>query len=226
MGIVIAIVLIGIVLVALPSIWVQRVIERHAADRPDLRETGGSFARQALDRLGLQNVRVEPTDQGSHYARDARAGRLDPLFGGGPPIAAITVAAHEVGHAMQHAMDLPMFRRRLKVARQAMVVNWIGQALIWTVPLMMVVGKTGTALLLNLAGFAVTALLSFALQVVTLPVEFDASFKRAMPLLERGEFIPDEDMPAARAVLRAAAYTYVAALVRSLIVIPGMGRWR
>ena len=226
MGIVIAIVLIGIVLVALPSIWVQRVIERHAADRPDLRETGGSFARQALDRLGLQNVRVEPTDQGSHYDPDARAVRLEPRFMGGRSIAAITVAAHEVGHAMQHAMDLPMFRRRLKVARQAMVVNWIGQALIWTVPLMMVVGKTGTALLLNLAGFAVTALLSFALQVVTLPVEFDASFKRAMPLLERGEFIPDEDMPAARAVLRAAAYTYVAALLRSLIVIPGMGRWR
>lgn len=100
----------------------------------------------------------------------------------------------------------------------------IGQAFIWSAPLLLILGKSGAALIFNLVGFIGTALLSFALQVVTLPVEFDASFKRALPLLERGRFIHSHDMKPARQLLRAAAFTYVAALIRTIISIPGVGR--
>ena len=71
--------------------------------------------------------------------------------------------------------------------------------------------------------FVAMTLLSFALQAVTLPVEFDASFKRALPLLERGRFIHSHDMKPARQLLRAAAFTYVAGLLRTILSIPGFG---
>jgi uncharacterized protein len=224
MGIVLVILAIGFVLVALPGIWVSRILDTHARDRDDFHETGAEFARAALDRLNLRHVKVEVTEQGNHYDPDAKAVRLEPRFMTGRSLSAVVVAAHEVGHAMQHAMDLPMFSRRLKIAKQAHVVNLIGQGFVWTAPILLIVGKAALAMMFNVAGFILTALLSFALQVVTLPVEFDASFKRALPLLERGQFIPSKDMPAARAVLRAAAFTYVAALIRSILTIPIFGR--
>jgi hypothetical protein len=89
----------------------------------------------------------------------------------------------------------------------------------------MLIGKTPAALLINVIGVVGSLVLSIATQIVTLPVEFDASFKRALPLLEKGRFIRDDDMPAARSLLKAAAYTYVAGLLRTLIAIPGLGRF-
>jgi hypothetical protein len=64
--------------------------------------------------------------------------------------------------------------------------------------------------------------MSLAMHAYTLPVEFDASFRRALPLLEAGKYIPDRDMPAARQLLRAAAFTYVAAAAMSLLDV---ARW-
>jgi hypothetical protein len=89
----------------------------------------------------------------------------------------------------------------------------------------MIIGKGPAALKFNFVGFLGLGIMSLATQISTLPVEFDASFKRALPLLERGRYLHADDMPAARNLLRAAAYTYVAGLLRTLVTIPGMGRF-
>ncbi len=211
-------------LVALPSLYIQRVLDRHAGERPDFDKSGAEFAREALDRLGLANVKVEATDLGNHYDPDARAVRLEPRFMTGRSLSGTVVAAHEIGHAMQHAMALPMFQRRLQLVKKAHVFQTIATAFLFAAPLLMVLGKTPWALLINVVGVVGSLLMSIATQVTTLPVEFDASFNRALPLLKQGNFIPDRDMPAARNLLKAAAYTYVAGLLRTLISIPGMGR--
>ena len=223
MFLIIAILLLGFALVALPGIWIHRVMDQYAVERPDLGGTGAEFARHALDALKLNHVKVEATEQGNHYDPDAKAVRLEPRFMTGKSLSAIVVAAHEIGHAMQDEMGLPIYKRRQAVAKQAHMVNMVGQAFIWSAPLLLIIGKSGMALMFNLIGFAGTALLSFALQVVTLPVEFDASFKRALPLLERGRFIHSDDMKPARQLLRAAAFTYVAGLLRTILSIPGLG---
>lgn len=225
MLIIILILLAGALLVALPQVWVHTTIERHAGERSDLGGTGADFARHALDGMKLHHVKVEVTEQGDHYDPDSRAVRLQRRFHDGRSVSAIAIAAHEVGHAMQHAVALPMFKRRLAVARQAHVIGMIAQAFIWSAPLLLILNKSAAALILNLAGFGGMALLSFILQVITLPVEFDASFKRALPLLKEGQFLNASDLGAARQLLRAAAYTYVAGLVRSVLVIPGLGRF-
>ena len=224
MIIILAVLFIGVLLVALPQLWIHNTIERHAADRPDLGGTGAEFARHVLDGMKLHHVKVEVTEQGDHYDPEAKAVRLQPRFFNGKSVAAIAIAAHEVGHAMQHAVDLPMFKRRLTVAKQAHVFGMLAQACVWTAPLLLIFQKSAAALVLNLIGFGGMALLSFIHQVATLPVEFDASFNRALPLLRDGRFLQPADLGAARHLLKAAAYTYVAALIRSVLTIPGLGR--
>jgi uncharacterized protein len=211
-------------LVALPTLWIQRVMDRHAVERPDFEKTGAEFAREALDRLGLANVKVEPTELGNHYDPDARAVRLEPRFMSGRSLSGTVIAAHEIGHAMQHAMALPMFQRRMAIAKKAHVFQVIATAFLFAAPLLMVIGKTPWALVINVVGVVGSLIMSVATQVTTLPVEFDASFNRALPLLKQGNFIADRDMPAARNLLKAAAYTYIAGLLRTLISIPGLGR--
>ena len=211
-------------LVAVPQMWVHNTIERHAGERSDLGGTGAEFARYALDGMKLYDVKVEVTEQGDHYDPETRAVRLQKRFFAGRSVSAIAIAAHEVGHAMQHAVGMPLFERRIALAKQAQRLSMVAQAFLWSAPLLVILNKSAAALILNIVGFGGMALLGFVLQVTTLPVEFDASFKRALPLLEHGRFLQPADLRAARQLLRAAAYTYVAALVRSVILIPGMGR--
>ena len=224
MALIIIILTLAFLLVVLPQLWITRALDTHAQERADIGGTGSEFARHALDALKLTHVKVEPTEQGNHYDPEAKAVRLEPRFHNGKSLSAITVAAHEVGHAMQDAMDLPMFKRRVRLARTAQTFSWIAQAFLFAAPLLFVIGKGPAALILNVIGFVGSGLASVAMQITTLPVEFDASFKRALPLLERGKFLKPSDMPVARHLLRAAAFTYVAGLLRTLVSIPGMSR--
>jgi uncharacterized protein len=211
-------------LVVAPQIWIHRVMTRHAVERRDLPGTGGEVARHVLDQLQLQHVRVEATELGNHYDPTTLTVRLEPRFLNGKSLSAVVIAMHEIGHAIQHAMQLPMFERRLKVGKQAQMFNMIAAGFLFASPLLILIGKTQTAMTINVVGVAGPLLLSIATQLVTLPVEFDASFTRALPLLQQGKFIPAADMPAARQLLRAAAYTYVAGLLRTLISVPGISR--
>jgi uncharacterized protein len=215
---------IAFLLVVLPQLWIHRVMEQHAIERTDIPGTGAEFARHVLDELKLHHVKVEQTELGNHYDPDTKAVRLESRLMNGRSLSAVVIAAHEIGHAMQDAMGLPSFHRRLQLAKAGQIIGWIASAFLWAAPLLMLIGKTPAALILNLIGFAGMGLLSITMQITTLPVEFDASFKRALPLLEHGQFIHQRDMPAARNLLRAAAYTYVAGLLRTLVTIPGMGR--
>lgn len=115
---VVVILLLGFGLVALPNMWVHQVMDRHAVERADLGGTGAEFARHALDVLKLNHVKVESTEQGNHYDPLAKAVRLEPRFMTGRSLSAIVVAAHEIGHAMQDEMGLPIYKRRLLVAKQ------------------------------------------------------------------------------------------------------------
>lgn len=224
MVLIIVILAVAFLLVVLPQLWIHRIMDRHAAERADIAGTGGEFARHALDQLKLYGVKVEQTEMGNHYDPISRTVRLEPRFMSGRSLSAIVVAAHEVGHAMQHAMNLPMFERRIRVAEKAHIFSMVAAGFLFAAPLLMLIGKTPMALVINVVGIVGSILLSLMTQIVTLPVEFDASFNRALPLLQKGRYIKDEDVPAARSLLRAAAYTYVAGLLRTLIQIPGLGR--
>jgi Zn-dependent membrane protease YugP len=201
----------------LPQMWIKSVIRRHADERADLAGTGGEFARHVLDGMGLHHVVVEETKLGDHYDPEAKAVRLLPEHFGKRSLAAVVIAAHEVGHAMQDATGFAPLIARTRMAQQADGIQKFGSVVMLAAPIMMILSKSPHIMLIQM-GCGVLILGSTVLMhMVTLPVEFDASFRRAMPLLKSGNYISPRDMNSARQLLRAAAFTYVAAAAVSLL---------
>lgn len=201
----------------LPQMWVRRVLTEHGTNRADIRGTGGEFARHVLDGMNLHHVGVEETKDGDHYDPESKTVRLLPQHMRGRSLAAIVVAAHEVGHAMQDATEYRPLHARTRLARQADMIQRVGSVVMLSAPIVLALVKAPGIALLQVAGGVLILGSTVLMHLLTLPVELDASFRRALPLLQKGRFIGESDMPAARKILRAAAFTYVAAAARSLL---------
>ncbi len=219
--IVVAVMFLGILLG--PAWWVRQVLRRYSlpADRYAASGTGASLARHLLDLHDLHAVTVETTPQGDHYDPLARAVRLLPAHHDGSSLTAIVIAAHEVGHALQHARGERLFATRQRLARLALDAQRVAGLMVIAAPVLALLTRTphvGGALLVLALG---SAALGTIVHCVTLPVELDASFGKALPLLADGRLHPP-DMPHARRILRAAAFTYVAGSLASLL---NLARW-
>ena len=205
-----------------PQWWVRHVLRRHGVERPDFPGTGAEFARHLLDEAGLHQVKVEPTEHGDHYDPDALAVRLLPQHHDGRSVAAVAVAAHEVSHAVQHARGEAAFALRWRLARNLSWINRVAGITLVAAPIVFILVKIPALFALQLlAGFLLFAS-EIVFHMVTLPVELDASFSKALPVLTRGRYLGAADMPAARSVLTAAAWTYVAAALATLL---NVARW-
>jgi Zn-dependent membrane protease YugP len=209
--------LLVLAMVYLPQWWVQRVLARYnRKPEPNFPGTGGELARHLLNRFGLDGVRVERTDVGDHYDPEQRAVRLTPDKYDGRTLTAITVAAHECGHALQHAGGERLFQWRTHLARLAVWAARLGSFLIFLAPMIGLLSRAPSpAVIAFLGGFLVMGF-GVVVQLITLPVELDASFGKAMPVLQTGYLDPPQVEPARR-ILRAAAWTYVAASLASLL---------
>ena len=217
MGVVIVVLALAFSLALLPQMWIRRVLRQHSVERPDIAGTGGELARHLLDGMKLGHVKVEETALGDHYDPDAKVVRLSPAHFGGRSLAAVVVAAHEVGHAMQDATGYGPLTARTRMAKQAHRIEQLGAVVMLLAPIVMIVAKSPHVLVLELFLGVVILASTIVMHAVTLPVEFDASFGRALPVLKAGGYVADRDMPAARRILRAAAFTYVAAAAISLL---------
>lgn len=205
-----------------PQFWVQYAMKKHSDERPDLPGTGGELARHLLDEAGLASVAIEETDIGDHYDPQERVVRLLPQNIHGRSITAVAIAAHEVSHAIQHAREEPGFMRRNAVVVKVIWIDRIATIILLTTPLLAVLVKAPVLIALQI-GLGLTLLLvRVAVHLVTLPIEFDASFRKALPILEEGRYLSATDIPAARSVLKAAAWTYVAAALATLLDV---ARW-
>lgn len=209
-------------LTLLPQAWIRYVLARHSGARSDFPGNGGEFARHLLDQVGLPHVQVEQTSGGDHYDPMAKAVRLMPEHYTGRSLTAVVIAAHEVGHALQDAQAMPLLRTRTKLARASMYIDLAVAILMVAAPLMMLLTRSPYGALIDIAIGVLLMVFNVLVQIVTLPVEFDASFNRAMPILRIGKYLPEHDMPAARQILAAAAFTYVAAALMSIL---NVGRW-
>ena len=171
--------------------------------------TGAQAAEAVIRYSGLDGVTVRPipghlTD---HYDPRSRTLNLSESVGQAATVAALGVAAHEAGHAIQDARNY----RPMRIRQTVLPAAQFGQSL-WFLPVLigLIVGVTG---LVTVGLVLFSAVVLF--QLVTLPVEFDAS-KRALVALESQDLLAGDEVDGARAVLRAAALTYVAGFVASL----------
>jgi Zn-dependent membrane protease YugP len=210
--------------VFLPSLWVKRILKKYSepADRYRDKGTGADLARHLLERFDLKGVKVEETEIGDHYDPEAKAVRLTPDKYSGCSLTAITVAAHEVGHAIQDARGEALFNTRQRLVRVAVKGERVGSAMLLMAPIVLLVARipaaSGLMLLIAVGSMALGTLV----HLVTLPVELDASYGKALPILEEGNYLHEGDHRHARKILKAAALTYVAGSLASLL---NLGRW-
>ena len=205
-----------------PQLWAKHVLARHSQPREDYPGTGGEFARHLLDQFNLHNVKVEVAPQGDHYDPMAKVVRLTEDKLHGKSLTAVTVAAHEVGHAIQDHLGYAPLLWRTRLVSLAQKAEKMGSGVILVLPVVAAITHSPAAgvvmFFLGLASMAV----SVAVHLVTLPVEWDASFGRALPLLQAGRYVSGKDEKAARRILKVCALTY---FVSSLASLLNVWRW-
>lgn len=205
-----------------PGLWVNRVLDRYSRPPNRYGGTGAELARHLLDLHKLQAVTVEETQQGDHYDPTAKSVRLTPDKFAGRSLTAITVAAHEVGHALQDAEGYAPLRLRSQLVRVIQPVQKIGAGILMVSPFIGALTRAPGLGILMFAGGMLTLLSSTLVHFVTLPTEIDASFARALPILDKHSILKESDRPHAKRLLKAAAFTYVSASLMSLLNI---ARW-
>lgn len=205
-----------------PGLWVKSVMARYSLPADRYRKSGGEIARELLNHLGLHNVRTEETQAGDHYDPLQKVVRLSPENFSSRSLTAVTVAAHEVGHALQDATGFRPLHWRTRLVRWVGPIEKIGAGLLMVAPFTVAVTRTPSIGLLTLLGGLLTLGSGAAVHFLTLPTEFDASFGRALPLLAERGILRNGDGPRARKLLTAAALTYVSGALTSLLNI---ARW-
>ena len=203
-------VLIGFLLAMLASTGVQSAFRKYSSVKSYRHYTGTDAARKILDDNGLYNVRIEHIsgDLNDHYDPSANVIRLSDATAYSDSVAAIGVAAHEAGHAVQHAVGYVPIKVRNAIVPAVNICSRL------SMPLFILGLILGYANLANIGIILFSGALVF--QLVTLPVEFDAS-RRAITILNSSAMLDEEELKGAKKVLFAAAMTYVAAVLASAL---------
>ena len=205
-----------------PSLWVKLVMKRHSSVKPEMPGTGGELAKHLIQRFSLKDVEVEVTELGDHYDPIEKKVRLLREHYESKSLTAIAIAAHEVGHAIQDQQGDKRLTTRTKMVP---VVDKVARWSVVIISLSPIIGiitrhpmPFSLLLLIGLSGFIARMMI----HAVTLPIEFDASFSKALPLLREGDYISQSDEKAVSSILRAAALTYVSAALADIL---NLGRW-
>ncbi len=205
-----------------PQYWARYTFKKYASPLERLQGTGGELARHLLDRFDMEDIGIEKTKPGGdHYDPESRVIRLSPDNYDQKSLTAIAVATHEVGHAIQHNKNESKFSLRTRLVIAARSAQRIGAGAMLIVPLVMLITRTPQSGLLMLMIGLLSMGSATLVHLITLPVELDASFGKAMPILKEG-YITKRDEVAVNSVLKAAAWTYVAVSLASLL---NVGRW-
>lgn len=205
---------IGLVLSLIASARVKSTFAKYSEVPSRSGYTGAQVAQAILQAHGIRDVAVEPVAGAltDHYDPTSKTLRLSEPVYHSRSVAALGVAAHEVGHAIQHATNYGALRFRSAWVPVAGIGSSLG---VWLVVIGIAVAAGGGSLWVAYAGvllFAATTVFT----LVTLPVEFDAS-RRALATLEHSRVLDRDELDGARAVLDAAAWTYVAAAAASVM---------
>lgn len=200
--------------------WRVRSTFRHYAEVGTSRGlSGAEIAAEILRTKGIRDVRVEPVEGwlSDHYDPTHKTLRLSPDVYHGRSVSAAGVAAHEVGHAIQHAEQYAFLGMRSALVPAMSFASPLAVPIIIGGMILSMFVGSGVGQIVTLGGIALFGVVVL-FQLVTLPVEFDAS-RRAIAAIEAGGILRGQEVKGARDVLGAAAWTYVAAAVSSVLTL-------
>ena len=214
--------LIVIAIIFGPSLCVKFVMNKYSSQLTEISGTGGQLAKHLIEKFSLKGVEVEITDQGDHYDPIEKKVRLMREHYESKSLTAIAIAAHEVGHAIQDQQGDKRLATRTKMIPIANKVARLSVVIISLSPIIGIITRHpmpfSVLLFLGLSGFFAR----MVIHAVTLPIEFDASFSKALPILKEGNYISQSSEKAVSRVLNAAALTYVSAALADIL---NLGRW-
>ncbi len=207
-------IIIGILTFGLAAIvrwWMTRTYATWSRVPNKVGANGQAVARHILDSNNLQHVRLEVSkgQLSDHYIPSKDLLRLSTSINNEPSVASLAVAAHEVGHAIQDATGYGPLKAKAAMMPIAAVSNQVGMLMAFGG------GMTGLPLVLNIGMLLLAA--GILMQLITLPIEFDAS-KRALSELQRLNLVEASEYDGAKKMLTAAAMTYVAGAASSLAI--------
>jgi hypothetical protein len=210
--------LVILLLVFGPQLWTRYIFKRYSTPIDELPGTGGELARHLLDRFDMHDTRVELTESESdHYDPRDKTIRLSEQVFNGKSLTAVTIAAHETGHALQHMTHYKPLYLRWKLAGIVSIAEKIASIMLISTPFLAMLTRMPVLSIITLAGGITILLMPVVFHLLTLPVELNASFGRALPILAQGNYLPKSALPIARRILTAAAFTYLAASLASLL---------
>ena len=178
---------------------------------------GFDFVRFALNELNITHIKVEKSPVGDHYSPDKKMIGLTEKNCGKRSLTAVVVAAHELGHAIQDDIGYKPLHIRMHLANIAEKMRKLGFALIILMPFVTLITRVPAAGFFSLLTGLLIVVAPVFVHLITLPVEFNASFEHAIPLLVKGNYIPEDDYPAAKRILLACSFTYVASSLFSIL---------
>ena len=198
-----------------PIIWFNFVFKKNDKILENMPFNGLEFGKLILKEKGLSDVTIESTMEGDHYDLNGKKVRVKQDRLDNKSITAISVVCHEIGHAIQHNENYKPLERRQILVKNTAWVSKVGGAILYIgLPMLFATGSfpiiRGVLILVLL-----TIIISVLIHLITLDVEIDASFNKALPILR--DKIDSHYHEECRSVLRAAAYTYVIGSLQSFI---------
>ncbi len=199
----------------IPSLWVNYILKKYNKILPDMPFTGKELGNKILEEQKLKNVSINPIKQLDHYNPVDKKIHISNDKLNKKSITSIAVVAHEIGHAIQDKENYKPLKLRQSLIERTMVFQRIGSFLL-IIGLPSIFAFTKSPFITFIAALIIMGCLTtnVLIHLITLPVEFDASFKRALPILTK--YVPRENMYQCKAVLRAAALTYLAQSIVSI----------
>jgi len=197
-------------------------MKRYSSEKPEIPGTGGELAKHLIERFSLKDVKVEVTELGDHYDPIEKRVRLLREHYESKSLTAIAIAAHEIGHAIQDQQGDKRLATRTKMIPIVDKVARLSAIIISLSPVIGIITRHpmpfSLLLVLGLSGFIARMIV----HAVTLPIEFDASFSKALPLLREGKYVSQSNEKAVSHILKAASLTYVSAALADIL---NLGRW-
>jgi len=216
-----AILIVLLALIFLPQWWVKRVMQRYSTPIEELPGSGGDFAEHLIKRFQL-SVKVEQTEQGDHYDPTDKVVRLSKDNFHGKSLTALSIAAHEVGHAIQHHRHEPLLELRGKMVRLSQIVEKFSVTAMMFAPILGLITRSPQLSVIFMIFAFLGLFTSVIVHFISLPVEWDASFGKALPIIQEGDYLPSRDRQVVKVILTAAALTYLSAALASLL---NVWRW-
>jgi Zn-dependent membrane protease YugP len=218
-------ILIMIILIVLvgPGLWVKYTINRYAKTLANIPGTGAELVKHLSERFGLEKLKVEKCAPGQdHYSPSEVTIRLSEQIYDGRSISAVAIATHEFGHALQYHRKETITKLRERYTPLAIMIEKTAIAMLGLIPVLILIFKVPQLGFLSLL-FGLCAIgVSVLLQLIILPMEWDASFNKALPIIVEGKYLSDDQIEPCRKILKAAAMTYVASTLASVL---NVWRW-